>query len=158
VDTTKLSRTSQEIALVKLEAIITGIQEKMAKPAVKRVSLRFLPISTDRDLAHDYDPDEETAFVAKHKGQFDQVFVGCSVTHLLTSSLAHCLKVQKESGLSVETPLYLLHMSRDVQERFKEYLSEKAKEYQLEVLDADYDPMRTSVVDMKFNRCDLSKS
>ena len=127
--TTQTSRTSQKVAQSRLEDIINRLHEKIladnAETAANRVVLRFLPTNTDRDLLEPYDPEDETFFVSKHKDKFDRVFIGCSVTQLLTKSLVHCLKrsaSSKKVTIYLETPLYLLHMADDIQQKYKKYI------------------------------------
>ena len=87
----------------------------------KRVRIRFLPTNTDRDLLEPYDPEDETLFVERCKRKFDRIFIGCSVTNLLTKGLLVCLKPKKVS-IYVETSLYLLHIADPIQVKYKGYL------------------------------------
>ena len=122
MDTTKILRTSEKLSQERLEVIIRSIHEKIAKTPENRVVLSFLPTNTDRDILEPYDPEDETLFVSKHKHKFDTVFIGCSVTHLLTKSLIKCLKRPPKMTIHLETPLYLLHMADDIQQKYKQYL------------------------------------
>ena len=65
-------------------------------------------------------------FAFQHKNTFNRVFIGCSVSHLLTSSLRQCLKPE-HSVIYIETPLFLLHMSNEILLRFKEYMNNEAE-------------------------------
>ena len=88
MSTTKTSRTSQKLALSRMETIVMRIHEKMSAPPEYRVTIRFLPTNADRDILEPYDEDDETLFVEKHKRQFQRVYIGCSITHLLTAGLS----------------------------------------------------------------------
>ena len=87
MSTTKTSRTSQTLAKSRMETIVMRLHEKMSAPPEYRVTIRFLPTNADRDLLEPYDEEDETLFVEKHKRKFQRVFVGCSITHLLTAGL-----------------------------------------------------------------------
>ena len=65
-------------------------------------------------------------FAFQHKNTFNRVFIGCSVSHLLTSSLRQCMKPE-HSVIYIETPLFLLHMSNEILLRFKEYMNNEAE-------------------------------
>ena len=142
------------MAQSRLEDIINRLHEKIladnatAETAANRVVLRFLPTNTDRDLLEPYDPEDETFFVSKHKDKFDRVFIGCSVTQLLTKSLVHCLKRSsgKKVAIYFETPLYLLHMADEIQQKYKKYIKLVSKEYEGEVCDDEYEPLKQSCV------------
>merc|ERR1711953_1360202 len=103
MSTTKTSRTSQTLAKSRMETIVMRLHEKMSAPPEYRVTIRFLPTNADRDLLEPYDEEDETLFVEKHKRKFQRVFVGCSITHLLTAGLRECLN-QIECNLYLETP------------------------------------------------------
>ena len=127
VTTTKTSRSGQALALSRIEAIIKNIEAKMAGPEPEnRFKLRFLPTNTDRDLLEPYDPTDMTLFVERCSKKFDRVFIGCSVTQLLTKGLLACLKTGKVN-VYMETSLYLLHMADQIQARYKQYLKKFAK-------------------------------
>ena len=87
MSTTKTSRTSQTLAKSRMETIVMRLHEKMSAPPEYRVTIRFLPTNADRDLLEPYDEEDETLFVEKHKRKFQRVFVGCSITHLVTAGL-----------------------------------------------------------------------
>ena len=57
---------------------------------------------------------------------FYRIFIGCSVSHLFTTSLIQCMKPQK-SIIYMETPLYLLHMSNEILQKFMDYMKDEAK-------------------------------
>merc|ERR1711974_298924 len=105
-----------------LEALILRVQAKITNlTPEKRVRVRFLPTNTDRDILEPYDPEDETLFVERCKEKFDRVFIGCSVTNLLTKGLLVCFKPKKVS-VYVETSLYLLHIADPIQVKYKGYL------------------------------------
>ena len=57
---------------------------------------------------------------------FYRIFIGWSVSHLFTTSLIQCMKPQK-SIIYMETPLYLLHMSNEILQKFMDYMKDEAK-------------------------------
>ena len=67
----------------------------------------------------------ESVFERKAFGEegLDAVFVGCGSTHVLGEKLAGNLK-SAGGQLWVETPLYLLHLSDEVQAKFRAHLGE----------------------------------
>ena len=85
MSTTQTSRTSQALSLSRVEAIVKRIHEKMDAPPENRVIIRFLPTNSDRDLLEPFEEDDETLFVEKHRHKFQRVYIGCSITHLLTA-------------------------------------------------------------------------
>ena len=82
---------------------------------------------TIHDLLERYDPDDVTIFVERCKEKFDRVYVGCSVTQLLTKGLMACLKGSQKVSVYLETSLYLLHMADQIQVKYKQYLAKFAK-------------------------------
>lgn len=87
MSTTQTSRTSQALSLSRVEAIVKRIHEKMASKSENRVVIRFLPTNSDRDILEPYDEDDETLFVERHRHKFQRIYVGCSITHLLTGGI-----------------------------------------------------------------------
>ena len=57
---------------------------------------------------------------------FFRLFIGCSVSHLLSSSLMQCVK-PKTAIMYMETPLFLLHMSNEILQKFKEHMTSEAE-------------------------------
>ena len=112
--------------------------------------VRFLPTNTDRDLLETYDAEDETLFVERCKQKFDRVFIGCSVTHLLTKGLLVCLK-RKKVSVYVETSLYLLHIADPIQVKYKEHLQSFVSKNNGELAEKDYDPMAKSYILLTFS-------
>ena len=81
----------------------------------------------------------------KYHSTFDVVFIGCGVTHFLEESFVKNLKGDQESVIYVETPLFLLHIANEVQEKFKDHLNEICSKVKVKV-EVDYDPLSTAVV------------
>ena len=81
---TKVVNTAQNLALSRLEKIFDKLHQKMEMVPDQRVKFKFLPTNTDRDILEPYDPEDETVFVGRNKEKFDRVYIGCSVTNLLT--------------------------------------------------------------------------
>ena len=72
IEATKISRTSQDLAVSRLETIIKGIEERIKSDSFKRIKLKFLSTNVDRDIREEYDAECETFFVSKHKHLFDR--------------------------------------------------------------------------------------
>ena len=73
-----------------------------------------------------YEEGDETIFVGRNSNLFDRVYIGCSVTQLLTKGLLACLK-RAQVQVFVETSLYLLHMADVIHVKFKQYLAKIAR-------------------------------
>ena len=58
--------------MTRLEKIIENIQKRMKDETFNRVKLKFLSTNVDRDIRVDYDSEDETYFVEKHKHIFDR--------------------------------------------------------------------------------------
>lgn len=128
MNTTKTARTAQALALERIEKMVENFNRKMEQePGAKRICFRFLPTNIDRDLGEAFDPEDMTFFVGKNKEKFDRVFIGCSLTQLLTKGLLACLKRTSGIKIYVETSLYLLHMADQIQVQYKNYLKKIAK-------------------------------
>lgn len=128
MNVTKTCRTAQQLALKRVETMVENLHRKMDQPgSEKRICFRFLPTNIDRDLGEAFDPEDMTFFVEKNKEKFDRVFIGCSLTQLLTKGLLACLKRSSGIKIYVETSLYLLHMADQIQVQYKNYLKRFVK-------------------------------
>ena len=58
--------------MTRLEKIIENIQKRMEDETFNRVKLKFLSTNVDRDIRVEYDSEDETYFVEKHKHIFDR--------------------------------------------------------------------------------------
>ena len=76
----------------------------------------------------------------------NSIWVGLSVSHYIDESLASILS--EEGTLIVETPLYLLLVSKDILESFQTKVSELALSAGLEVEETNLDLMKTFSVSM----------
>ncbi len=114
MDETKLVRSSQDIAMERVKNLVQRVREKSgAGPQIRVV---FMTLSSGANLSKD----EGSSLSSKLAGIIDGIFISCATTHLLTFRLIKALKT--DGSIWVETPLYLLHMAHEVQERFKEYI------------------------------------
>ena len=68
----------------------------------------------------------ERTWILKPFFFFFRLFIGCSVSHLLSSSLMQCVK-PKTAIMYMETPLFLLHMSNEILQKFKEHMTSEAE-------------------------------
>ena len=84
--------------------------------------------------------------ILKSRGNMNSIWVGLSVSHYIDESLASILS--EEGTLIVETPLYLLLVSKDILESFQTKVSELALSAGLEVEETNFDLMKTFSVSM----------
>ena len=84
--------------------------------------------------------------ILKSRGNMNSIWVGLSVSHYIDESLASILS--EEGTLIVETPLYLLLVSKDILESFQTKVSELALSAGLEVEETNLDLMKTFSVSM----------
>ena len=103
------------------------------------VSISFLPLVCERELV---------------KGQvyaerYDLAFVACSVTHQISAEFPQNIK---SGGLVVaETPLFLLHLSEQVQEKFREHLKELGTRCDMALKEPEYDVKKTTACSLVKN-------
>ena len=103
------TRSAQSRAL---ECIKTILRRSKDSPMPK---VTFLSVSScERDLLQR----------EKFHGTFDAAFVACSVTHFLTDEFVKNLKKEQGSCIVVESPLFLLHLAAEVQDKFGEHLGQ----------------------------------
>ena len=84
--------------------------------------------------------------ILKARGSMDSIWVGLSVSHYVDESLARILS--EKGKLIVETPLYLLLVSKDLLESFQVKVIELANGAGLEVEKKNYDAMKTFSISM----------
>ena len=133
IATAKLERTTQ----LKMLQYFKNIIEK-AKNISNWPKMTFLSVFGCEKLISESE---------KYHGKFDMIFVSCSLTHLLTLNMAKNLKDAKESVIFVETPLYLLHIAKEVLAKYREHLMKIAADCDLTIHNfMDYNPAKTSVV------------
>lgn len=127
-----MERFSQVRALAAIKAIIAALKARQDRPKITFLSVS----SAEKDLL-----DRK-----KFAQLFDVAFVGCSVTHLLEKGFEDNFKEQ--AIVYVETPLYLLHIAKEVQAKFKEHLAQMCGTRRLQIPPElqSYDPNATAVV------------
>ena len=76
----------------------------------------------------------------------DSIWVGLSVSHYIDESLSRILS--EKGKLMVETPLYLLLVSKDILESYQVKVIELAKGAGLEVEKKNYEIMKTFLISM----------
>lgn len=116
-------RTSQEHSLDKMEILFEEACRKIEKGNLK-MCLTFLPMNTD----HFFQIQEDqplNSFSKKHLDSFDCIFVSCSLTHLLSPNLTMLLR--QDARIFIETPSFLLHMTDDVLETFRQHVASASK-------------------------------
>ena len=142
VDETKTSRPSQELALTRIKELIENIDQKVENKESTSVSIEivFLPVSAERDIKRSS---------KEYENKFDVSFIACSVAHLFTTEFTR--NVVAGGSVIVETPLFLLHMAKEIQEKFKEHLLSitTSTTSGLELKDDSYEPLKTSTVLIK---------
>ena len=84
--------------------------------------------------------------ILKAKGSMDSIWVGLSVSHYIDDSLARILS--EKGKLMVETPLYLLLVSKDLLESFQVKVIELANGAGLEIEGKNFDVMKTFIISM----------
>ena len=114
------------------EAIITLDKTGALKDA------KFVPLSISSS--------SKLSKILKAKGSMDSIWVGLSVSHYIDESLSRILS--EKGKLMVETPLYLLLVSKDLLESFQVKVIELAKGAGLEVEKKNYDVMKTFLISM----------
>ena len=88
----------------RLEEIMEKLDESGALKCAK-----FFPISTSASI--------KVEKILKSKGKIDSIWVGLSVSHYIDESLS---QITSEKGsLTVETPLFLLLVGKELLESFK---------------------------------------
>ena len=115
-------------AIGQLEDIIDSLDSNQALATTKLVPLS---VSSSTKL-------EKTL---KPRGRLDSVWVGLSMTHLINETFSRLIT---DSGqVLLETPLYLLLLTKDLLESFKAKAGEIAKSSGLRCEDLEYDVIRT---------------
>jgi hypothetical protein len=145
VEKTKISRPSQELALMELEELIENVDQKTETKDSKasnpiKIKIVFLPLSAERDIKRSS---------KEFDNKFDVSFIACSVAHLFSTEFAR--NVVSGGTVILETPLFLLHMSNEIQEKFKEHLrniTASAPEG-LKMVNENYENLKTSTVVIK---------
>ena len=133
VDQTRTSKPSQQLAIQRLTSSIENIHAKMDETASKHdlVKISFLPLVCDRELGKGQ----------MYADRYHLCFIASSVTHQMSIEFADNIK---PGGLVMaETPLYLLHMTKEIQEKFKEHLENLVEQCEMTI--TDYDVLKTSV-------------
>ena len=130
----KLERTTQ----LRMTDYLKRVGEKV-KTLSNRPKLTFLSVFGGEKSVMESD---------KYHGKFDRIFVSCALTHLLTANMSKNLKgVKGVSSIYVETPLYLLHIAKEVLAKYREHLMKTAADCELTIDNfTDYNPAKTSVV------------
>ena len=144
VDKTKITRPSQELSLSRIQELITKVEEKMKNKEDEevRIEVVFLPLTAERDIKHSTKQFEE---------KFDVSFIACSVAHLFTTEFSK--NVVSGGSIILETPLFLLHMAQEIQEKFKEHIQNITSNGEhsggLKLENENYDSLKTSTVVIK---------
>ena len=143
VDKTKTSRRSQELALTRMRELIESIdvnKEVNKESTSVCIEIVFLPLSAERDIKRSS---------KEFESKFEVSFIACSVAHLFTTEFAS--NMVAGGSILVETPLFLLHMAKEIQEKFKEHLLSitTSTTSGLELKDDSYEPLKTSTVLIK---------
>ena len=142
VDKTKISRPSQELATKRIQEIVDNIEEKISNKNNNSVSIEvvFLPLTAERDIKRSSKEFED---------KFDVSFIACSVAHIFSTEFTK--NIVNGGSIIVETPLFLLHMAKEIQEKFKEHLINiiSSSTDSLKIEDENYDNLKTSTVVIK---------
>ena len=86
----------------------------------------------------------------KNVGNLDSILVGLSLSHLVDESFK---KISSDScSLHIETPLYLLSVSKKLLESFKHKVIEIGSNAGFQSEDFEYDVLKTPIVSFKRNR------
>ena len=147
VDKTKISRPSQDLALARIKAMIENVEKKVSnkeEPDSISIEIVFLPLSAERDIKRSS---------KEFENKFDVCFIACSVAHVFGKEFAK--NIVSGGAIIVETPLFLLHMAKEIQEKFKEHLMNitagSGDSGGLKLVDESYDPLKSSTVMIKKN-------
>ena len=144
VDKTKISRPTQDLSLSRIQDLVMKVEEKMKnkEDEVIKIEVVFLPLTAERDIKRSAKEFEE---------KFDVSFIACSVAHLFTTEFTK--NVVSGGSIILETPLFLLHMAKEIQEKFKEHLQNIASNGEhsagLKLEDENYDSLKASTVVIK---------
>ena len=138
---TKIKRTSQELSLERINALVESISKKIkSNDNPEAIELIFLPLSAERDIKRSS---------REFENKFDVSFIACSVAHLFTTDFE---KNMLSGGLIImETPLFLLHMAPEIQEKFKEHLLNitKSTASGLTLMNDNYEVLKTTTTRIK---------
>ena len=128
--------SSSEIA--RLEQIMERLDDSGALKCAK-----FIPISTSSSVKM------EKMF--KSKGKIDSIWVGLSVSHYIDGSLSQI--ISENGTLTVETPLYLLLVGKELLDSFKHKVIELGSNAGFShISDEDYDVLKCYSVTMTKNK------
>ena len=144
VDKTKITRPSQELSLSRIQDLVMKIEEKIQikEDCQTKIEIVFLPLTAERDIKRSSKEFDE---------KFDVCFIACSVAHMFTTEFTKNLI--SGGSIILETPLFLLHMAKEIQEKFKEHLQNIALNGEhsagLKLEDENYDSLKASTVVIK---------
>ena len=142
VDKTKISRPSQELAITRVTELMENIDKKIGTSDDNsvRIEIVFLPLSAESGIKRSSN---------EFENKFDVSFIACSVAHLFSTEFAR--NVVSGGTVIMETPLFLLHMSNEIQEKFKEHLRNitASSTEGLKMVDENYENLKTSTVVIK---------
>ena len=118
----------------RLEQVIERLDESSALKCAK-----FIPISIS--------PSVKIEKILKSKERMDSIWVGLSVSHYIDGSLSQI--ISEGGSLTVETPLYLLPVDKELLESFKHKVVELSTIAGFSnILDKDYDSLKCYSVTM----------
>ena len=143
VDKTKISRPSQELSLSRMKELLEKVQNKVENKEESKVKIEiiFLPLSAERDIKRS---------TKEFDNKFDVSFIACSVAHLFTTEFIK--NVVAKGSVVLETPLFLLHMAEEIQEKFKEHIqniTSSVTSSGLKLVDENYESLKASTVVIK---------
>ena len=121
----------------RLEQTIEKLDESGALKCAK-----FIPISISSSV--------KIEKILKSKGKIDSIWVGLSVSHYIDGSFSQI--ISEKGSLTVETPLYLLLVGKDLLESFKHKVIELGANAGFKhIPDRDYDILKCYSVTMTMN-------
>lgn len=128
--------SSSEIA--RLEQILERLDDSGALKCAK-----FIPISTSSSVKMEK--------IFKSKEKIDSIWVGLSVSHYIDGSLSQI--ISEKGRLTVETPLYLLLVGKELLDSFKHKVIELGANAGFShISDEDYDVLKCYSVTMTKNK------
>lgn len=122
----------------KLEQIMERLDDSGALKCAK-----FIPISTSSSVKMEK--------IFKSKGKIDSIWVGLSVSHYIDQSLSQI--ISEKGTLTVETPLYLFLVGKELLDSFKHKVIELGANAGFShIFNKDYDVLKCYSVTMTKNK------